>query len=381
MRSKTGLLALVVLILSVLALPGMAFAQSSVEFNRWDAQITARANSDQLQVAETQEIRVTGGTISRGSRVWTTPVQIQNIYVVAGSDSSPRQLQQSSSDQPSTYRVSQSGSQVTLNYTLPAAQSNGTTFTVQITYTATSPTTGMVDWKIVPAEHDFIVRSSTATIRFPDSQVADAGLIRASQSNATVQVNGNQVVIKSAGQIPARQAFSIQVPYGAGVGAAGGSSGNNPVPVNPGLDPANNPGLDPGLVPTGGNTFGIDLGSLVPILCIVGVVLLLGGGGLIRNLLGGGRTTTPSTGGGLFGSGSPSVGGSIGRSIIGSVIGSLLSGGIGRGGSSLRGQQPPPQNFTDDPPVERGFRSSANQDRGVGKVGDDKDSGGGASFS
>src|SRR5215467_5353898 len=106
-----------------------AFAQGgSIEFNRWDAQITATSNSDQMQVSEVQEIHVTGGKISQGSRFWTTPIQLQNVFFVAGNNGQPQELTQGSNNQPGTYTLKQSGNQTTVDYVLPTAQASGSTF-------------------------------------------------------------------------------------------------------------------------------------------------------------------------------------------------------------------------------------------------------------
>jgi hypothetical protein len=330
-------------LLAFALMPGLALAQSaSVEFNRWDAQITVQANSDQMQIAETQEVHVTGGSVSHGTRTWTSAVQVQNVYLISGSDATPRELTKNANGQSGTYNITQSGSATTLTYALPAAQTSGATFVVQINYTAVSPTKGMVDWKIVPAEHNFVVKSSTVRINFPAGQAPDASLVRASQSNAQVQVSGNQVLITSADPIAASAAFSIQVPYGAGVGAAGNTDSGGV------LNPASNPGAVPPQSQPGfsGPIKLPGLGTIVAILCIggiiIGVIVLLGGG---RMLLG--------------------------------LVSSIL--GLGRGTSG--GGQSGPVGGSNQGPGQRGFRSSPNQNRDTGNVGNDKDSGGGASFS
>src|SRR5207248_1704627 len=107
------------LLLAFALMPGLALAQSaSVEFNRWDAQITMQANSDQMQVAETQEVHVTGGSISHGTRTWTSAIQLQSVYLISGSNSNPRELTQNANGQPGTYNITQSGSATTLTYAL-----------------------------------------------------------------------------------------------------------------------------------------------------------------------------------------------------------------------------------------------------------------------
>ena len=100
---------LLLLALVLLAAPFTVSAQSnaSVVWNRWDAQIATQSNSDQLQIAETQEINIQNGTIRQGTRYWTSQVQVQAVYVILNNDSSPVQLQQSSNGQPGTYNFSQ----------------------------------------------------------------------------------------------------------------------------------------------------------------------------------------------------------------------------------------------------------------------------------
>src|SRR5689334_1734466 len=80
---------LIAILLVLFALtPALASAQSpSVQWNRWDAQITVPASGDQMQIAETQEVNITGGTVNHGTRTWTSPVQVQNVYLIVGNDS------------------------------------------------------------------------------------------------------------------------------------------------------------------------------------------------------------------------------------------------------------------------------------------------------
>src|SRR5579871_2766934 len=148
---RTRLIAIILLALGLT--PAMVFAQNAnVTFNRWDAQITVQSNSSQMQVAESQEVQVTSGTVSRGNRYWTDPVQVQSVYLVTGNNTQPQTLTQGDGTHPGSYSVSQSNNQTQLQYTLPTPVNSGSTFTVQINYTATSPTAGMVDWKVVPAD-------------------------------------------------------------------------------------------------------------------------------------------------------------------------------------------------------------------------------------
>src|SRR5690242_20669712 len=72
---KVKLLAILLLALGLT--PALVSAQSpSVQWNRWDAQITVPSSGDQMQIAETQEINVTGGTVNHGTRSWTSSVQV-----------------------------------------------------------------------------------------------------------------------------------------------------------------------------------------------------------------------------------------------------------------------------------------------------------------
>jgi len=359
MKLKFGLL----VILSLLFTGSFASAQNiDLQWNRWDAQITVSGDNSPMTISEVQEIQVLGGTVNGGTRYWTTPVELQSVQVLLNGERSARQLNQGNGTDNGTYTLSQSQGNYILRYRLPSPQNGGNTFTLQIDYRANSPTTGMVDWKIVPVNHDFPVKSSLVKIRFPSGQGPDASLVRASQTNAQVQIQGNDYLIQSRDVIPANQAFAVQVPFGAGVGAAGGNGGvTDPNAGNTGgvTDP-----FAPNPAPTDqGISLGLpSVGTICGIACIIGVLLLLGGGGLLRGLLGGlfgGGTRT--AGGGLFGGGTP--GGTV-------YPGSSSTGDSGGGGT-----------FTGSGgSTGRGFRQSGDQSRNVGRVGDDKDSGGGASF-
>jgi hypothetical protein len=360
MRSRLAALVLVVLLLT----PTLAFAQNiNIEWNRWDAQLAVQQNN-QMQVAETQEIHVLNGTVRQGTRYWNDPVQIQAVYEILGNSQQPRALSQGNSGQPGTYNVSQDGNKTTLTYFLDTPQNAGDTFIAQINYAMQLPTGGLVDWSIIPPDHAFNVRSSTVRIQFPNGQAPDSSLVRVISGNANVSVTGNEVVLQSQGNIPPQQAFAVQVPFGAGVGAAGntGNTGNVPPVSNPG-DTGINP-VNP-VVPAdnpGGTSFALPgCGTLLLIACVVGFLLLWGGGSLLRGLLGGGGRV-------LGGGGSSGAGG----------LGGLFGGGTNQGPLG-GGQQGPFGSSSDE--VNRGFRPSADQNRDLGNVGNDKDrGGGGASF-
>src|SRR5258708_14537932 len=167
MKSKV----IAVLLLVFALTPALVFAQSpSVQWNRWDAQINVPASGDQMQIAETQEVNVTGGTVSHGTRTWTSPVQVQNVYLIVGNDSTPKELTPGNGNQPNTFTVTDSNSGTSLTYTLPTPQSAGNTYVVQINYTATIPTTRLVDWKVFPANPPFPLLTTTITIHSPNSQ-------------------------------------------------------------------------------------------------------------------------------------------------------------------------------------------------------------------
>jgi len=326
----------------------VAGAQSpSVEWTAWNAQITAHANGAPLDIAETQIIKVTDGQLHSGERDFSQPVSIQAVYL-AVNGGQPQQLQQGSG--PNSYQVSQTSSDVLLDYTLPATANAGDSFVVQINYTVNPPASGLIDWFVVPGSHPGTVDSSKVTINFPDGAVPDTSFVRVPQGNGTISASGSSIVIQSSGVLAANQPFEIQVPFGAGVGQPANNSGNGSA-VN------SNP-AQPAQTGTSNDTSG-GLGGILPILCIVGIVVLLGGGSLLRGLLGG-ILGGGSRGGGIFG------GGSGGGGIFGNRPSS--GGGFfgGNSNNSLSGG--------------RGFRESSNQNRQAPTVENDKRSGGGASF-
>ncbi len=302
-------------------------AQSpTIEWKAWNAQITAYSDSSQLSIAETQIIDVTDGQIHAGERDYSQPVDIQNVYL-AFNGGSPVEL--SEGNGPGTYQLTNTSDGVLLDYQLPNTANAGDSFAVQINYTVASATSGLIDWFVVPLAHDFPVQSSTLTINFPDGQMPSTDFVRLSQGNAMVSTSGNSIIVQSQGVIPANQSFEVQLPYGAGVGEPG-TSGNTTNPVQ--------------TVPVGTSTDSSGgLGSILPILCVIGAVLLLGG----RSLLGG---------------------------LLGGLGGSLLG---GRSGGSSRNPTSSP--FGGNSPT-RGFRDSPNQNREIPPVQGDKRSGGGAQF-
>ncbi|MBZ0296333.1 MAG: hypothetical protein K8L99_27480, partial [Anaerolineae bacterium] len=216
-----------------LTMVGGAAAQSpSVEWEAWNAQITAYANDSQIDVAETQVINVLDGSLSAGRRDYTQPVDIQTVYLVMNGGQ-PRELMPGSG--PGTYQVSTSANDVVLEYELPTRAEAGDTFAVQINYVVDQPTPGLIDWFAVPGDHAAPVRSSTVTINFPDGGAPDPSLVRFTEGAGTVSTSGSSIVIQSQGAIQPNQAFGVQLPYGSGVGAPSNPSGSNnpaqPVPT------------------------------------------------------------------------------------------------------------------------------------------------------
>jgi hypothetical protein len=350
MRLKS-LTSLVVLALS-LSVISSVFAQSpSVEWTQWNAQITAHSGSQPFDVAETQVIRVTSGPLHGGSRDFEDPVNIQSVYL-AMNGSQPTQLSQGSG--AGSYTVSNSNGEIVVDYELPQAANTGDTFVVQINFTVSPPTAGIVDWSVVPANHPFPVDSSKATINFPDGQAPNASFVRVTQGSGNVSASGSSLVIQSQGALPANQPFEVQVPFGAGVGQP--ANGNNAPVQNA---PVQNAPLSN--APTNGTSSGTSndsggiLGNILPILCIVGLLVIFGGGSLLRGLLGG------ALGGAIGGGG---LGG--GGGIFGGGGSSNSGGGIFGGGSSGSSG--------------RGFRQSADQNREVPTINNDKRGGGGAGF-
>ena len=322
----------------------VAGAQSpSVEWTAWNAQITAHTSGAPLDIAETQIIKVTNGTVHSGERDYSQQVNIQSVYL-AVNGGQPQQLQEGSG--AGTYQVSKSSTDVVLTYTLPTPANAGDSFVLQANYTVNTPASGLIDWFVVPGSHGAPVNSSKVTLNFPDGEAPDTSFVRIPQGAGTVTTSGSSIVVQSQGVIAANQGFEIQVPYGAGVGAPANNSSSgvvsNPVQT----------------VPTAtSNDTSSGLGGILPIICVVGLMVLLGGGGLLRKLLGGG------SGGGILGGGNSSGGGLFGGG--NSRGGGLFGGGNSNSGSVSSG---------------RGFRQSSNQNRQAPTVDNDKRSGGGASF-
>jgi hypothetical protein len=322
--------------LLIVAVAGVSAQSPSVEWESWNAQITAHSDSSQVDVAETQVINVLDGQLRAGQRDYSQPVDIDSVFFAMNGEQ-PQEL--SVGDGPGEFQVFEEDGGVILEYQLPTPAQAGDSFVVQINYAAEVATAGLIDWYVVPGDHGAPVQSSTVTINFPDGEAPDPSFVRLIESTGTVSVSGSSIVIQSDGVIPADQAFGIQVPFGSSVG----------VPANPGSgsNPAQQPAQPAQPVPTDD---GGGLGGILPILCILGVVLLFGGGNMLRGLLGG------------LGGGNP-LGGGVGRS--------NPFGGIGRGRGGTSGGTSS---------GGRGFRPSANQNRPAPTIKSDKRRGGGASF-
>ncbi len=277
-------------------------AQVEFEWTRWDDNITV-VDNDTIQVSETQEFRMISGEIGRGTRTWTDPVTVEAVFVVM--ESTPTQLQRSSSGNPGTYELFTDGDEQGVRFYLPEMVQGGDSFVVQLNYTLDLATDGLIDWKVIPDEHGAPIQSSTLVLNFPDGEAPDELLARIVSANGEViSASNNSITLQSTGVIPANQAFQIQVPFGAGIGAAAGTSGSTTGsttgdrPVAP---------TGPTTTPTPSPTGGIPV-ELIALICIIGAMVLFGGGGkglgglggLLGPLLGGGSRGGGSRGGGGF---------------------------------------------------------------------------------
>lgn len=325
------LLILAITVLLAMAFPVFAQGPEFV-WLRWDDAITVQ--QDRLVINEVQEFDIANGPVRFGSRGWTTPVEISQV-MVSINGGAPESLTPSNSDNPGTYTLAEAGDELVLRYNLPTPVDAGDTFAVQIDYAAPLDVEGVLDWIVIPGEHAFPIESSTIVIDFPEGEMPDASLVRVTSGNANIQQLEDRIVIQSTEPIPANQMFSIQAPFGAGIGQPGGS-GNVPE-VEPQPQPAP---VDQ--APSGG----FDLGSILTLLCLFGVLIFFGGSSLLRGLLGGG------SGGRIIptGGSSPRPTGGLGRRPLDPTIGS----------------------------GNRGFRRSTNQNRQIPSVRGKKDSGGSA---
>jgi hypothetical protein len=353
--------------------PHAAAQNVDLVWNRWDAQITVRSDSE-LEISETHEIEVLNGDIGGGFRNWNEEIDIRNVYAIMPGSRQPVELAEDSSGREGTWRINGGRSTPELEYTLPDRVGRGETVILQINYLAETPAQGILDWVVVPSERDFDVESSTVTIRIPEDEVPDASLVRVTSGRGQAQVSGNDVVVRSAQSLPPGTEFAVQVPFGAGVGSAaagnqgGSNTGGNTGRVNPGTDGNANP--VPGS-PFGGG-FNLDGGTILLILCVLGFLLLGGGGGMLGRMLGGGFGGGRGLGGGMFGGGG-SGGGMFGNrrgtgsgSFGGGTFGDNDSGGSFGGGSRSTGSG-------------RGLRSGGSG-RSFGSIRNNKRGGGGARF-
>lgn len=355
---------IVPLLLALLIPFSIAQAQSpEFEWTRWDAIINLRTSTDQMEIVETQEFLIEDGTVRFGTRSWIDPVELQAVFY-AGASGGTVELEQGSSNAEGTYTVEQNGGETTLQYNLPEAAGAGDSFVIQMNYLATLPAEGLVDWRVIPGEHAAPIRSSTVTLNFPEGEAPDAGLVRVVSGDAQVQSDGDSIIIQSNGEIPIDEMFQIQMPFGAGVGAAGSTGNNGSAEQQPnsgfggdtgssGIVPGNErvgvtPGADNGL------GLGIDTNTLLMLGCVFGLMLLFGGGGLLRGL-----------GGGLGGLGGLGGGGGAPR-----------GGGLFPGAG--RRSNPGSSGGGNSGSTGRGFRSSSRSNRPAPRVRNNKGSGGSA---
>lgn len=291
-RHKFGTwLLILAAIISLFSTAKLVSAQGDPEvvWLRWDGELTV--DNNQVTVSEVHEVAITDGVLRFGTRGWPEAVDVLGVQV-AIDGGAPQTLRPGNADVEGTYSVTQQGGEYLLRYNLPTALEQGQSFVVQMDYTRSLTVDGVVDWTVVPSDHPFPIESSSVVLNFPEGEAPDSSLVRVTSGDATVFQEGNRVIVESNGTIEAGQALALQIPFGAGVGAAGDSSGTGgssgvPDPVQP-VPPANE-------APESGG--GFNFSSVLMLICLMGILLLFGGGNLLRGLLGGlGGTPTGRTG-------------------------------------------------------------------------------------
>jgi len=182
MRWKWISSALVVGLL-VMAVGGVAAQSPSVEWDSWNAQITAYNDRSQVDVAATQMINVLSGQLQAGQRDYSQPVDIQSVYFAMNGEQ-PQEL--APGDGPGRYQTYETDGGVILEYQLPTPAQAGDTFVVQINYATQTATPGLIDWYVVPGAHGAPVNSSTVTINFPDGEAPDPSFVRLLETQGSV---------------------------------------------------------------------------------------------------------------------------------------------------------------------------------------------------
>jgi hypothetical protein len=202
-----------ILVVLLLALGGAALAQDKqLYWQRYDVDLTPLTNGD-LRVQEVQELVFTDGVFRYGQR----QIDLRNMDGVTdisvGEEGGPDYTLSSSGD-PYTYSVSQSGDTVNIRYNFPPTSDSRRT--IVIDYTAQQPLryypengVDQLYWMAVPSGNPYPTRSSVITLHAPDGTGFTNAGVYGAKATSDFEKGAQAVKINVAGPIQSGTAVEV----------------------------------------------------------------------------------------------------------------------------------------------------------------------------
>lgn len=221
MRVRTGLTALLAVVVLMLSLPGVTPADAqdrTVFWNRWDVNIdNVDTSNNHFDVTELYDVEFTG-TFRFGSRVieLTNLTGITNITVAQNG----RALQSGCNQTAGTYCVSRGSDGMTIAYYFFQPITNGSAkFTLAYTVDGalrSYPGGDQLWWSAIPSDHfGFGIGASTITLKLPEGFAPREGTdpVVTYGAPATVDVNGTTITATATRQIGGEENFELRAQY------------------------------------------------------------------------------------------------------------------------------------------------------------------------
>lgn len=198
---------------------GIAFAQSkSLFWERYDVILNVLANGD-LQVVERQKITFTSGTFTYGYAVIPTE-KTEGIEAIGVSEPGVRQYAETDTRQPYTFSVTQTSSEIEIQWYFPATANATRQF--DLTYIAHGAvrvynTGDKLQWIAIDSKRDFPIQAASVSVNLP--QGATFVDIDSSGIDAHWQQNSSRTGVQyvADGPLSPRDTFEIGVEFTHGV--------------------------------------------------------------------------------------------------------------------------------------------------------------------
>lgn len=206
------------LLVSPAALPAQA-QDRSLYWGNYDVAITVQPDGC-FSVVETQELVFTVGEFRYGIR--TIPTEFTSSFDdVRVSELGSQVYTRSSSGQPYSFDVSQTGGDLNIRYNFPPTSDDSRTIVIEYTVCGGLlyyPAGDQLVWKAVPSNGSFPIQNASVTVRLPDGVTIDNYDATGPSGTATLLDNNQGVRFTASEPIrPGSSDFAVRVQWPSGL--------------------------------------------------------------------------------------------------------------------------------------------------------------------